>query len=221
MPRACAVLLVAVGIIVVFFCGLSLSHWVLPHFLGASYQSAKLFDGFAGGLLASIVTFALFAIAYLQLGGLARTASAEFVVKLKQDVFTREMRTLFQLVENEWLTLKGIDEDNRYFSVETEKIDNSGLPGELKAALKSRLFYSEYEIDDLLLGHFEDIGLLVKKEVLAFDMVYEEFSYYIELVGRNVEIRKYMALQNTEDPTLYSNFLSIYEQCRRRTEKRK
>jgi hypothetical protein len=50
----------------------------------------------------------------------------------------------------------------------------------------------EVELDDFLLGHFEDIGLFEEKGLIDTEMVYEEFSYYIFEVFENPEIKKYL-----------------------------
>jgi hypothetical protein len=198
---------------------LGLSPSVFPRILGPSPETSPLLDGFAGGLLGAtvtlVVTLALLAVAYLQLSSVASTASADLIFKLKRDFFTDPVRILFQLVDHGWLTLRRGTKDLAYFSVEMKDIDDSGLPAELKQTLKQKPFYSEYEIDDVLLGHFEDMGMLVEKGVLAFDMVYEMFSYYIETVFENRQIEMYMNGQRRGDPGLYANFERIYKECKR------
>jgi hypothetical protein len=52
--------------------------------------------------------------------------------------------------------------------------------------------YSSYEIDELLLGHFEDLGLFYRKKLMDIEFICSGFSYYIEEIHENDEIKKYI-----------------------------
>ncbi len=40
--------------------------------------------------------------------------------------------------------------------------------------------YTTYEVDDLLLGYFEDFAMLQQQGIVSTNMTYDMFSYYIE-----------------------------------------
>jgi hypothetical protein len=96
-----------------------------------------------------------------------------------------------------------------YFEV---RIDPS-MPEVMKSAI-DRKAYSGYEVDDFLLGHFEDLGMLKAKNIIDIDMVYGSFSWYIEMVWKNREIQKYIEVQRKEEgQNIYEHFEDIYVAC--------
>jgi hypothetical protein len=158
-----------------------------------------------------------------QLSGIADTASADFILKLKRDFFTEETRVLMQLLDNDWLTLvsvprSGDDARDDYFVVEERKISSCALHNSIKSRLLSRKAYSTYDLDDLMLGHFEDVGLLLQKEVLETDMVLEEFGWYLKTAWESREIQKYIAQERPAAPRLYDKFEYAYRECQRYAE---
>lgn len=50
--------------------------------------------------------------------------------------------------------------------------------------------YSGFELDDLLLGHFESLGWYVKKKLIDYDAAYSSFSYYLTETYEHPEIKK-------------------------------
>lgn len=176
----------------------------------------EFFDGFLGGISGAAITGLLAYIAWIQLGGISDTASGDFVLRLKEAFFTQNFRLLFQLIENDWLTLMKA-EGVYYFKVQTEKIKRCGLPESIEKILLSREAYSSYEIDDIVLGHMEDIGALAKRGMLDVGLIYDMFSWYIETVWENNEIKDYVKAvrrEGTED--IYDKLEYIYQECKKR-----
>ncbi len=167
-------------------------------------------------------------LAWIQLDSLSETAkrdsnrahldsersSASFILELKEDFFSGETRTLIHLIENRWFRYVDRSEknerlENAFFKVDEERIKKSGLDPEIQGQLLKKTAYSEYEVDDLLLGHFEDLAMLRSKNVLARDMIYEMFSWYMQTVWDNPEIRRYVKNEQERDPKIYAGFLRL------------
>lgn len=158
-----------------------------------------------------IATLLLAFIAWLQLSQLNKTSKSEFIHKFKNDFFTDKTRILIALFDNELL-----------------KFDQAGecfkLAGRVKRPLKADIIhvfsyvkteYSFYDVDDLLLGHFEDLGLYEKKGIVGIDMVYETYSWYIETCWKNDSIKKYIQSQlDDEGEDVYDHFKYIYDKCK-------
>ena len=52
--------------------------------------------------------------------------------------------------------------------------------------------YTAFEIDDLLLGHFDDIGWYEKRGLIDVETIREMFGYCIYECYQNEEIQKYL-----------------------------
>ena len=86
-----------------------------------------------------------------------------------------------------------------------------------------REHYSSWEIDDMLLGHFEDIGNLERKRIIDFHLVYANFDWFIEFTWKNRHMQAYIQYQRTEYPDyadlpLWSAFEYIAKKCQEYSE---
>lgn len=151
-------------------------------------------------------TVVLAIIAWIQLRKISKTANADFIRQFKDVFFTPETRQLIMLIDQK--LMRFMDEPLPYFVV----IEGS-LPDFIRAE-NARKFYTSYDLDDLLLGHFEDLGLFAKRGIITIEMAYEFFSWYIETTWENNEIKKYIESQRkTEGEDIYENFEYIYKKC--------
>lgn len=196
----------------------------------------NLFDGYFGAGLGALGTLLIVIVAWWQLSIISGTSRADFIHKLKNDFFTKETRILIQLIERDYISYRDMreeeweqgsedtksdgkntcdrrEEKESYFVIDSAKIERC-TPDEIGRRLKEKRFYSEYEIDDLVLGHFEDIGLFEKRGLIDMGMVYEEFSYYIEAVYRNGAIKKYIESLRKKDVGIYAYFEYIHNKCK-------
>ena len=145
------------------------------------------------GLITGVGTLFLFLTALIQLNSLSKTSKAEFIHKFKNDFFN--------------------DKTNRIFTAIDEgriKFVNSRVPHFKIHRQESTI--NTHVIDNLLLGHLEDLGVFEKKGVVDIDMIYELFDYYIEVCWENEEIKNYINYQGDGD--IYENFFYIYEKCK-------
>ena len=69
--------------------------------------------------------------------------------------------------------------------------------------------YSGFELDDLLLGHFESLGWYVKKKLIDYDAAYSTFSSYLMETYEHPEIKKYIAYSDNNDT--YEDFPALYK----------
>jgi hypothetical protein len=168
-------------------------------------------------VLGAIFTFLLVYVAWAELGNISQTSSADFIHRFKKDFFTEETRTLIHLIDSGYIEFVDEHKDCErisFFKINEEKIKNSGLPDEIVTRLTKKKVYSTYEIDDLLLGDFEDVGFLENKGLVDIEMVYNEFSWYVSVVFENPEIQAYLKSQVEESPDIYENFKYIYTKCK-------
>jgi hypothetical protein len=105
------------------------------------------------------------------------------------------------------------DEKLPYFIVLEERI--AELPEEIKKELLNKRFYTVYEIDDILLGHFEDIGIFEQSGILDNKMIYEEFAWYIETIYKNREIQRYIEHERANDIEINNRLKYIYYKSKR------
>jgi hypothetical protein len=72
-----------------------------------------------------------------------------------------------------------------------------------------------YELDDLLLGHFEDLGILYENKILDIHMIYEEFDWYIITCWENDDINEYIKYQREKEGwDIYKRFENIYQKSK-------
>ena len=77
--------------------------------------------------------------------------------------------------------------------MDIEKISKTNLPQGIQDDLTKKRYYSTYEMNDLLLGHFEDIDLLWDSGSLEISVVYEEeVDYYFSLAYDNPAIKDHI-----------------------------
>ena len=178
-----------------------------------NFRLDTLIEGFIGGLVGAFLTLLLAYVAWVQLGGLSKTASADFILRFKREFFQEPTRTLIHLIDSDWIEFaEGEKPEDSSFNISTGKIAQSGLPTEIKDRLTGRKTYSVYEVDDFLLGHLEDLGMLWQERILHIEMIHEMFSWYLETVWENCEIQKYV---KTQPSGVYMNAKRLYEKCRR------
>ncbi len=222
---------VRIGLLLIVVAIIILAVWWRP-----THQQAQtdITSGLLGGLIGALLTIVLAWIAWVQLGSLSETAkreserahvdsqrsSANFILELKQDFFQEETRTLMHLLEEKWIRYVDRNEANQpleapFFKVNEDLIKQSGLDPEIQGRLLKKTAYSEYDLDDLLLGHFEDLAMLREKKVLDMEMIDEMFSWYMETTWDNLEIRRYIKHEQTRDRSIYAGYLDLLREMGR------
>jgi hypothetical protein len=178
----------------------------------------------------AVFTACLFIVAWWQLGKINKTSSADFLHRFKIDFFNDKTRLLIVLIEYDCLKyLKPIEDGIPYFEISLDSIKDTKTKDETRKKLEEIMnaisIIDAYEIDDLLLGHFEDMGILRKKKILEIEMIYEAFSSYIEICWENEAIKQYIKgereRKKEENWDLYDNFDDIYRDCNKFKRKKK
>jgi hypothetical protein len=178
-----------------------------------SYQDSHV--GFWTMIAAVGAVSAVF-IARSQLNGINKTNEAEFILKFKNDFFTPETRKLIYLIENNLLLFKK-NKTGGSFKVEIDKMDP-----EIKNFNKVSGGYTALLVDDLLLGHFEDLGYFEFKKLIGFDFIYQWFSNYILITMENKAVKEYIewleieSLKKEKGADDYEYFKYIYKKCKNR-----
>src|SRR5207302_8643396 len=163
----------------------------------SQHPQIDIVSGLFGALTGALFTFLLAWVAWRQLTNISNTASADFILRFKRDFFRGKTRTIVTLLGNDWLKFVERYDDGKeaeipFFRIDKAAINASGLPGKIKERLVEYEAYTAYEIDDLLLGHFEDLALLLNAGTLDMKMIDKMFGWYIKLAWENGEIRKYI-----------------------------
>ncbi len=226
--------IIVVFIIAVFAIYYSWYSWGnVIHIKNKSDSGVDFFSGIVGSILAAMVAAFLAWVAWEQWGNINITSSTDFFHRLTKDFFTPETRILMSLIEckalkyikphplsGEEITDDGLTESQPYFEVKQNMVDKTKLPEELKADLTKKNYYSTWDVEDLILNHFEDIGLLEYNGTVDFYMVYAGFSYYFETVWSNNDIKKHINYYRNVNPTnndgsnfYYYHFQYIYTKC--------
>jgi hypothetical protein len=161
--------------------------------------------------IAPFVTLIGIGVAIIQLSKNNKTRKADFTHRLDSEFFTSDSRICVELIYLD--LIKFIEPENPnddgYFLIDKNKVESLTKRYHLlKDFAKKRDFeISCFEIDDLLLGHFEKIGLYWNKKVVDIDFVYGIFDYYIQLTYDNNDIKNYIKWMR-QDP----NCVDVYEQ---------
>lgn len=153
------------------------------------------------------VTAFLVVVAWIQLASLKKTSRAEFIKKFNDSFFTIETRQLVLLLLNSSLEFSVLHINNE----KGEAIDrlpylrlNKEIVGQLKGAglitvEDWRLGYNAFEVDDLLLGHLDDVGRYEKNGLLGIKAAYATFGYYFhELLEKDSPAEKMMNDKDNE-----------------------
>jgi hypothetical protein len=139
-------------------------------------------------MLTAVTTVALAWVAYRQLGDLARTGKSDFLYKLKKDFFTDEARRLMFLIENDLLEFRFAEIP--YFQILKSQYPDTDIRLAELGITGSGI--GTYLVDDLLLGPLEDVGVLLKRDLLSMDEVYEQFDSYVQTCADNAAIEAYL-----------------------------
>ncbi len=155
-------------------------------------------------MFTGIATAILVAVAWKQLSALSKTSRADFIFRLKSDFFTEKARRLICLIDADLLEF--VNDGYGYFKIkdfESDATQNQiGYYGFQSAYIPSQ------EIDDLLLGIFEDVGMFQRKHAIDIEDVYVIFDTYVMDCLNNRTIKEYLALsrRGKENLDVYAEF---------------
>lgn len=172
-----------------------------------------------------LATILLWWVARRQLGGISKTTKADFIHKFSNEFFGDTTRDILLLFNYEALHFKisqieyGEDVPSKsfpYFLIDGKLVEQMKLDPDKKKKLLERKYYTSFEIDDYLLGYFEDIGSFEKQGLLDIKDVYNRFDWYIEEFWDNTEIKKYIDQQRQDEKNgddIYEDFEYIFNKC--------
>lgn len=163
-----------------------------------------------------IGTIGLSVIAYIQLGNIlevneqnARAVAATFLNDFKTGFFTEQQRILILLIEKKYLKFNKSEE---VFENTAPKKFISKFPD---LHFLHRQCYLTQEIDDYLLGHFEDAALLKQNGVITLEDAEQHFEYYLSAALENEEIAKYIDwVQNEGHSDTYKRAQELYKELK-------
>lgn len=148
--------------------------------------------------VAALAAIGAVLVAWYELGSTRKTTRADFAKRFVESFFTEETRGLFALLMNSALEFKILEINAK----DGKKIDElpfleikKDIASQLKGVIdvpSGKSGYSAFEIDDLLLGHLDDIGWYEKHKLIDPDTIEEMFGYYIDECFKNEEIQKYL-----------------------------
>jgi hypothetical protein len=173
-----------------------------------------------GTMIIAVGTIILALIAWWQLSKANKISMADFDQRFKKDFFSEETRQLFMLFQYDLIKfirepVSNTNDEFPYFEVDRAQVDANTIFAMTFPEIKYR--YSAYEVDELLLGHFEDLGLFCKKGLMNIEFIYEGFGYYIEEMYKNEQIQNYIRwtrAEEVEGQDIYDSFDYIFKKVR-------
>jgi hypothetical protein len=192
-------------------CILELIDWILKFAFGTHDNEVDR-TAFWTAIAAFAAVLAVF-VAWFELGRSSKTVRADFAKRFVDSFFTKDTRALFSLLMNSALEFDVLKIKN----TEGKQIDElpffrikEDIAKQLEGVIDmppGKTGYSAFEIDDLLLGHFDDIGWYESRKLIDMETIREMFGYYIYKCYENKEIQKY--LQDNCNEGKYQNFKRI------------
>jgi hypothetical protein len=189
------------------------------------------------------ITLFLYRLAKKNLEKLNETSQKESIVnahrflnEFSSDFFSNRTMLLFDLIEydankkdDNHVFILIDNEDIVYFKIVLDNL-HVDLRCNYKDALQAEYGYEKNifttsEIDNLLLGHLEEIGIYRNRHLLDDETIYETFAYYIQLCHGNEPLMAYIKLARAEDTDrgkrhnpnydsdLYNNFYDMHKMC--------
>ena len=166
----------------------------------------------------ALVTFGGVLFAWVQLRAIRKTSRADFAKRFIDTFFNDDTRTLLALLMNSALAFeaKNICENGQkidrlpYMKIKPEIVKQ--LSG-IVAVETGRLGYSAFEIDDFLLGHFDDLGRYVKQKLIDVKTERNIFAYYVTESFENPSIIEY--LRDEDNQGKYADFRYLYDRFQR------
>ena len=169
-------------------------HNILKFLFGTNKSSEKIDRICIWTAASTLITLGLLVLAWAQLNNLNLTAKADFAHKFSEDFFIQKSQNLIMLFDYGVLKFKLANINNDefpYFEVDQKKLDSLYfLDDKDKKDIKK--FYSEFDIDDDLLGYLDDIENYQKKGLLDIQLIDQTFGSYITAIWEDSEIQKYI-----------------------------
>jgi hypothetical protein len=176
-------------------CVFGLFHWILKLLFGVNDHGIDRASFWT--FIAAVAAICAVLVARYELGETAKTTRADFAKRFVDSFFSKETRGLFTLLMNSALEFKVLeitDKDGKKIDelpiFEIKKIIANQLNGIVDIE-SGKMGYSAFEMDDLLLGHFDDIGWYQKRSLIDLETIREMFGYYIYECYQNGFFRDY------------------------------
>jgi hypothetical protein len=171
----------------------------------------------------AIATITLFFVAWYQLVGLKKVSKADFINKFTDGFFNENTQKIILLLTYNALEFKIKDiiygnddgvEEFAYFKINEKIVKQLPIDKVIEKKLLEKEIYTSFEIDDLLLGYFEDIGCFEKDNLIGIKGVYDTFDAYLQTTWENpviTEYIKYTGALNNDSNDIYEHLKYIYE----------
>jgi len=167
-------------------------------------------------LFSTSATLILVLFTYIQVSRYENSMKADFAHRMKKDFFNESQRNILFLFNNDLLEFKLFTNSDSsvyfpYFSLNKERVkyfqnDSIKLLPNVKDS------YTTYEIEDLILNHFEDLNLYRKNGLIDDEYLYNGYTWYVESMYENKQIVKLLEWMNSgsEKNDSYSGFKELY-----------
>lgn len=150
-------------------------------------------------VVVAIFTMGLFAVAWWQLGGLRKTAKADFAHRLGADYYTAECAKLEDQLTDSKIA----------FDVATRTFTG-----------RSGIAFNARDLDRHILGPLESVGVFQKRRLLDVEFVYDFFGSSILNVMQNKEVQAYISWRRQQpySADVYECLLFLERECLELTE---
>ncbi len=145
--------------------------------------------------ITALATIFIAVVATVQLQALRHISNADFIHRLNNDFYTAESRRVRKLLEATDLRLETFGKRAR-FIVGRQSLD-------------------DHEIDDLVLGPLEAVGIFFANGVVDLESAYEMFGTCVIEVWENAVVKKYIGWQRElqHGADIYDKLETLYGEC--------
>jgi hypothetical protein len=167
----------------------------------------------------AIVTAFVAGFAAFQLRSIRKTSQADFTKRFIDSFFVADTRTLFTLLLNSALEFAvrkikvggDVIDELPYLRIKKEVAEQ--LSG-IVPFNPEKTGYSAFEVDDFLLGHFEDVGWYMRRKLIEATAAYPSFGYYVIATKEHTEMQKFLEHQRANEFS-YDHLEWLYQQFKK------
>jgi hypothetical protein len=172
--------------------GLTFAALFLLALCSAGYASEAIAAWVTG-----ISTILLVGVAWFQLTAIRATTRADFIHRLNADFFNTETRRLLRVLEEG-----------------QTKFDASGSSPKFMEG--SKVAFDAFDLDDLLLGPLEAVGIFERRGVIDIQLASQFFGWYVILIWQNSAVQEYIAWQRKQPDSsdVYVCLEDLYNRCK-------
>lgn len=175
----------------------------------------------------AIATILLWLVALQELAYSNKIAKTDFAHRFTLEFNREETRDLVMLFNHNALKFKiknievkendsNSDNISLYFEIQKDILTKLVVSEKKKKEFHAKSIYTAFEVDDFMLGYFEEMAALEKRGMLTIEVIYDNFDFYFDFIWNNEEIKKYIMYERENEKDgedIYEDFEYIVDKC--------